>query len=49
VTAVTASRRASLGYRVFYTYYQGPANSGNGSFRFQEFLYGPQFNTAFTF
>jgi hypothetical protein len=43
------SLTSSLGYRVFYTYYQGPANSGNGSFRFQEFLYGPQFNTTFTF
>jgi hypothetical protein len=43
------SLTSSLGYRVFYAYYQGPANSGNGSFRFQQFLYGPQFNTTFTF
>ena len=43
------SLTTSLGYRVLYIYYQAPANSGNGSFRFQEFLYGPQFNTTFTF
>jgi hypothetical protein len=43
------SLRTSLGYRVFYAYYQGPANVGKGSFRFQESLYGPQFNTTFTF
>ncbi len=39
----------SLGFRVFYAYYQTAANSGNGSFRFQETLWGPQFNTTYTF
>ncbi len=39
----------SLGYRVFYAYYQTAANSGNGSFRFQETLFGPQFNVTYTF
>jgi len=39
----------SLGFRVFYAYYQTAANSGNGSFRFQETLWGPEFNVAYTF
>ena len=39
----------SLGYRVFYAYYQTAANSGSGSFRFNETLYGPQFNVTYTF
>jgi hypothetical protein len=43
------SLTSSVGYRVFYDYYQAPANSGNGTFRFQQFLYGAQFNTTFTF
>jgi hypothetical protein len=43
------SLTTSLGYRVFYAYYQTPANSGSGSFRFQETMFGPQFNTTYTF
>jgi hypothetical protein len=43
------SLETSVGYRVLYEYYQGPAVSGNGSFRFQQYLYGPQFTTAYTF
>ena len=43
------SLSTSLGYRVFYEYYQGAANRGNGTFRFQEYLYGPQFTTTYTF
>jgi hypothetical protein len=40
---------SSAGYRFFYAYEQAAANSGNGSFRFQQYLYGPQFNTTLTF
>jgi hypothetical protein len=43
------SLETSLGYRLFYEYYQGAAESGNGSFRFQQYLYGPQFTTTYTF
>ena len=43
------SLTTSLGYRILYVYYQTPANSGNGSFRFQEYLHGPEFNTSYTF
>ena len=43
------SLTSSAGYRVFYEYYQGAAVSGNGSFRFQQTLYGPQFDTTLTF
>ena len=39
----------SLGFRVFYVYYQTPANTGSGSFRFNETLWGPQFNVTYTF
>ena len=40
----------SLGYRVFYAYFQGPAEGGAaGSFRFNQTLYGPQFNATYTF
>jgi hypothetical protein len=40
---------SSAGYRVFYAYDQSPADSGSGTFRFQQYLYGPQFNTTLTF
>jgi hypothetical protein len=40
---------SSAGYRVFYAYEQAAASSGNGSFRFQQYLYGPQFNTTLSF
>ena len=43
------SLTTSAGYRVFYEYYQGAANSGNGTFRFSETLYGPQFTTTYVF
>ena len=43
------SLETSVGYRLFYEYYQGAAVSGNGSFRFQQYLYGPQFTTTYTF
>ena len=43
------SLTSSVGYRVLYEYYQGAANSGNGTFRFQQYLYGPQFTTTYTF
>jgi len=39
----------SLGYRVFYAYYQTPANTGSGSFRFQETMHGPEFDVTYTF
>ena len=38
-----------VGGRVFYVYYQTAANSGNGSFRFQETLWGPEVDVAYTF
>jgi hypothetical protein len=40
---------SSAGYRFFYAYEQAAANGGNGSFRFQQYLYGPQFNTTLAF
>jgi len=40
---------STVGFRVTYVYYQTAANSGNGTFRFQETLYGPQFNTTYAF
>jgi len=43
------SLTTSLGFRVFYAYYQTPANSGGGSFRFNETLWGPQTNVTYTF
>ncbi|MGO9420393.1 hypothetical protein [Roseiarcus sp.] len=43
------SLTTSLGFRVFYAYYQTPANSGGGSFRFNETLCGPQTNVTYTF
>jgi hypothetical protein len=43
------SLTTSLGYRVFYVYYRTGAISGNGTFRFQETLFGPQFNVTYTF
>ncbi len=43
------SLTSSAGFRVVYVYYQTAANSGNGSFRFNETLWGPQFNTTYTF
>jgi len=39
----------SLGYRVFYEYEQADANRGNGTFRFQQYLYGPQFTATYAF
>ena len=38
-----------VGGRVLYAYRQGPAESGNGSFRFQETIWGPLVDTVFTF
>jgi hypothetical protein len=43
------SLTTSLGGRVFYVYYQTAANSGNGSFRFQETLWGPEVDITYTF
>jgi hypothetical protein len=43
------SLTTSLGGRVFYVYYQTAANSGNGTFRFQETLWGPELNVTYTF
>ncbi len=43
------SLTTSLGYRVLYAYYQTAANRGNGSFRFQETEFGPEFNVTYTF
>jgi len=39
----------SVGFRVLYVYYQTAANSGNGSFRFQETLWGPELNVTYNF
>jgi hypothetical protein len=39
----------SVGYRVIYVYYQTPANSGGGSFRFNENMHGPEFDTTYVF
>jgi hypothetical protein len=35
--------------RVLYVYYQTAANSGNGTFRAQETIWGPLVDTTFTF
>jgi hypothetical protein len=43
------SLTTSVGFRVLYAYYQTAANSGNGTFRFQETLWGPEFDTAYAF
>jgi hypothetical protein len=45
----TQSITTSLGYRVVYVYYQTPANSGGGSFRFNENLHGPEFDVRYAF
>ena len=41
----------SLGFRVLYSYYQtsAPALIGQGSFRFQEYLWGPQVDLTYAF
>jgi hypothetical protein len=38
-----------VGYRVIYVYYQTAANTGSGSFRFNENLHGPEFDVTYTF
>jgi len=43
------SLTTSLGYRILYSYYQTPANTGSGSFRFQEYLHGPEFDVTYAF
>ena len=43
------SLTTSAGFRVFYAYYQTAANSGNGSFRFQQTLWGPELDVTYTF
>ena len=43
------SLTTSLGYRVLYAYYQTPANSSGGGFRFQENLHGPVFDVTYAF
>jgi hypothetical protein len=39
----------SVGYRFVYVDYQTPANRGGGSFRFQEYLHGPEFDVTYAF
>ena len=43
------SLTTSVGFRVFYAYYQTAANSGTGSFRFQQTLWGPELDATYTF
>jgi hypothetical protein len=43
------SLTTSLGYRILYVYYQTGAITGNGSFRFQEYLHGPEIDTTYRF
>jgi len=43
------SLTTSLGYRILYAYYQTPANTGSGSFRFQEYLHGPEVDVTYAF
>jgi hypothetical protein len=38
-----------VGGRVLYVYYQTAANSGNGTFRVQETIWGPTVDTTLTF
>jgi hypothetical protein len=39
----------SLGFRALYAYEQTPARIGNGSFRFQETMYGPELDVSYNF
>jgi len=39
----------SVRYRMLYVYYQTPANTGSGSFRFQEYLHGPEVDVTYAF
>jgi hypothetical protein len=45
----TPNLTSSAGLRYFYAFEQGPANLNNGSFRFRETLFGPEFDTTLNF
>jgi hypothetical protein len=45
----TPSFTTSLGLRYLYAYEQTSANTGNGSFRFRQTMFGPEFDVTYNF
>jgi hypothetical protein len=45
----TPNITSSVGLRYLYAYERTSANTGNGSFRFQQTMFGPEFDTSINF